>query len=374
MKNSSILLLILISLGACKQEIRLVEEKTVIQNVLQLTPAQAASLKIEVGKADSTILKESLEARGQLDVPPQNMVSIMAPLGGFVKSTNMLQGMKVKKGEVLAILEHPDYIKLQQDYLEKSSQLAYLALEYQRQEELQGQNANALKTAQLAKANYEGTKAIVAGLEAMLQLAHISLPALKQGNIQSSIKLLAPSNGYITKVLINAGRYVQETEVLFELVNMEHIHAELKIFEADISKIKEGQKVMLSSPAFQEPVQANVFLIGKVIGEDRTIQVHCHLANEDERLIPGSYVTATIDVGHRTGITLPADAVIHYEGKDYAFIELAHHKYQAVVLTILGNSHDKVMIRLNDKNQVDQKFVIKGVYELLGLLKNTGDE
>ncbi|GCC50285.1 efflux RND transporter periplasmic adaptor subunit [Chryseotalea sanaruensis] len=374
MKNSSILLLILISLGACKQEIQLAEEKTVVQNVLQLTPAQAVSLKIEVGKADSTILKESLEARGQLDVPPQNIVSIMAPLGGFVKSTNMLQGMKIKKGEVLAILEHPDYIKLQQDYLEKRSQLAYLEAEYIRQEELQQQNANALKTAQQAKANYEGTKAMVAGLEAMLQLAHISIPALQQGNIQPTIKLLAPSNGYITKVMVNAGRYVQETEVLFELVNMEHIHAELKIFEADISKIKEGQKVMLSSPAFQESVLANVFLIGKSIGEDRTIQVHCHLVKEDESFIPGSYVTATIDVGQRSGITLPAEAIIHYEGKDYAFIELGPDRYQAIVLTIVENSQDKVMISLADKNQADQKFVIKGVFQLLGLLKNTGDE
>lgn len=374
MKNLTILLLVLISLGACKEEIRLAEEKTVVQNVLQLTPTQAASLKIQVGNADSTILKESLEARGQLDVPPQNMVSIMAPLGGFVKSTNMLQGMKIKKGEVLAILEHPDYIKLQQDYLEKRSQLAYLEVEYIRQEELQQQNANALKTAQQAKANYEGTKAMVAGLEAMLQLAHISITALQQGKIQSTIKLLAPSNGYITKVMVNAGRYVQETEVLFELVNMEHIHAELKIFEADISKIKEGQKVMLNSPAFQEPVQASVFLIGKSIGDDRTIQVHCHLVKEDESLIPGSYVTATIDVGQRAGMTLPAESIIHYEGKDYAFIELGPDKYQAIVLTIVESSQDKVMIRLTDKNQADQKFVIKGAFQLLGLLKNTGDE
>lgn len=368
------LLILYIVLISCKSETTPQEEKVTLEDVLQLTPAQAASLQIEVGQADSTVLTTSLEARGLLDVPPQNMISIMAPLGGFVKSTNMLQGMKVKKGEVMAVLEHPNYIKLQQDYLEKSSQLTYLETEYKRQEELQQQNANALKTAQQAKANYESTKAVVSGLEAMLTMAHIAIPALKRGEIKNYIKLLAPSNGYVTKVMVNSGRYVTETEVLFELVNLEHIHAELKIFEADISKVKVGQKLTLSSPGLAQPLQASVYLIGKSIGEDRTIQVHCHLDKEDESLIPGSYVTATIEIGQQTGITLPAEAVIHYEGKDYAFIELGANKYQAVALTVLSSSKDKVMISLPDKNQVHQKFVFKGVFQLLGLLKNSGDE
>lgn len=369
-----IVIFTLLSLVGCKEQIESQNTLTTSPDVIQLSKTQAESLQIVLGRTDSSTLTEHLEVRGLLDVPPQNKVSISAPLGGFIKTTAMLQGMKVKKGEVLAELEHPDYIKLQQSYLEQYSQLEYLELEYKRQEALQQQNANALKTAQQANANVESTRAAVAGLEAMLKLLHISLDGLKKGNIQRSIKVLAPINGYVTKVGVNVGQYVQNTEVLFELVNLEHMHAELNVFEADIASIKIGQHVTLSGPVLQEPIQATVYLIGKSIGEDRTIQVHCHLAKENEQLIPGSYVTGNIVTAEHNGLTLPVEAVVHYEGKDYAFIETAPDQYKALTLSIAGRYQDKVLLSANDKNQLDSKFVIKGSFQLLGLLKNNGDE
>ncbi len=374
MKRLSIFIIILVALAACKQATETSEQSAAPQGLITLSDSQAKSLTIQMGKLEKTVLQESIEARGQLDVPPQNLISIMAPLGGFVKETTMLQGMKVKKGQVMAVLEHPNYIRLQQDYLEKSSQLEYLQTEYKRQETLQVENANALKTAQQAKANYESTLGMVKGLEAMLTLAHISVSELKKGTIQNSIALRAPSDGYVTQVWVNNGRYVQESDILFELVNLEHIHAELKFFEGDIGKIKKGQSVMLYSPGLQEPLQATVYLVGKVISSDRSIQVHCHLAKEDESLIPGSYVTATVSIGEKVGSTLPAAAVVHFDGKDYAFVEISTNQYEAIEVSIIQSSGDKVMIELTDANHANKNFVVEGAFELLGLLKNSGDE
>ena len=114
-------------------------------NEVVLTDEQFKSIKIELGSAESRNLSGSIKANGMLDVPPQNLVSISAPLGGFVKSTELLQGMHVKKGQVVVVLEHPDYIQLQQDYLDNKNQLEFLEQEYNRQLDLSKENVNALK-------------------------------------------------------------------------------------------------------------------------------------------------------------------------------------------------------------------------------------
>ena len=58
-----------------------------------------------------------LKLNGIIEVPPQNMIAVSVPLGGYLQSTHLLEGMKVKKGEIIATLEDQQYIQIQQDYL-----------------------------------------------------------------------------------------------------------------------------------------------------------------------------------------------------------------------------------------------------------------
>ncbi len=178
------------------------------------------------GKVEQRNVSGVIKANGMLDIPPQNLVTISAPLGGFIKSTELLQGMRVRKGQIVAILEHPDYIQLQEDYFVNKSQLDFLLIEYQRQQELAKENVNALKTLQQSRSNYFGTKAKVEGLQAKLKLINIDATELEKGKIKSTINLYSPIAGFVTQVNVNIGMYVNPTDVMFRIIDTEHLHAE----------------------------------------------------------------------------------------------------------------------------------------------------
>lgn len=289
---------------------------------LELKDEQIKAAEIESDSIKERSISSILKVNGVLDVPPQNLYSINAPYGGFLKNTDLLEGKRVQKGQVIATLEHPDYIQMQQDYMNNVSQLNYLENDYQRQVELQKGNAIATKTLQKAEAEYNSLLATVKGLEAKFAMVGISKEAVKEGKISSTISLRSPISGYVTKVNANIGKYVSSNDVIFEIVNTEHLHVELTVFEKDIDKIKIGQKIRftLANEPGKERI-AHVYLIGRQFDESRTVRIHGHLDNEDPHLLPGMYINATIDLGEKVEATVPRQSVVMDNGRKYVFVQ-----------------------------------------------------
>lgn len=339
-----------------------------------VTDQQYKAANITLGHVEQKQVSTLLQVNGKLDVPPQNMISISAPMGGFVKATAMLQGMKVKKGDVLATLENQEYIQLQQDYLDHLSQLHFLEADFNRQIVLAKENINAEKAYQQVKANYESRKAIVRGLEARLAMLNLEVPVSGNGKIKSTLHLYAPMAGYITAVNVNIGQFVNTTDVLFKLVNLDHTHAELQVFEQDINKIAAGQKVKFQLANEIGERHATVYLIGKEISAERTVQVHCHLDKEDERLLPGTFVTATIQIHTSLADVVPTKSLVSHDGKYFIFIEVSGNEFRAVEVRT-GNEEDGfTAIQFVEPFSKDSRIVLTGAYELIGLLKNKEEE
>jgi cobalt-zinc-cadmium efflux system membrane fusion protein len=184
-------------LAACVQSsTQITEAEKLDSNVVALsvtlTETQVKNAGIVLGQVSTQPINQKIKVSGMLDVPPQNLNSISAPYGGFLKSTNLLQGMHVHKGDIVAVMEHPDYIQLQQDYLENKSQLTYLKTELERQQELAKEEINSKKTLQKAKAEYETMHARVQGLRAKLELIKVDVSKLEQGSIQKHIQSPGP--------------------------------------------------------------------------------------------------------------------------------------------------------------------------------------
>jgi len=291
------------------------------ENIVVLTPEQIKTAGIELGQVEQKQISGTIKVNGLLDVPPQQLVSVSAPLGGFLKSTVLLQGSRVTKGQVIAVIENPEYIQLQQDYLEAKNQLEFAQADYDRQQELAKENVNAQKTLQLAKASYHSWLAKKNGLLAKLKLIHIDITKLETGTISGTSNLYSPINGFVTEVNVNIGKFVNPTDVLFEIVDTEHLHAELIIFEKDVPKIKIGQKVRFTLANETKERMATVHLIGREISTDRTIRIHCHIDQEDKDLLPGMYLKALVETGGALVSALPDEAIIDYQGKKYVFVK-----------------------------------------------------
>ena len=305
-----------------------------------LTSEQFKIAGIEIGKLETRNLTGVVHVNGELDVPPQNLVSVSSPAPGFLQSSDLLEGSRVKKGQVIGVIRNPEFIQMQQDYLETKhqldsdrSRLEYLEAEYKRQEELARENINAGKTLQLAKADYNSMRSNVSGLEARLggqrttlRLIGINVDKLSPENFQSQISIFSPTSGYVMAVNVNAGKYVNNTDVLFQIADTKHLHAELTVFEKDITKLKVGQKVRFMLANESNERTATIYLFAREITEERGIRVHCHLDKEDTELLPGMYFKGVVETGASPVLSLPEDAVVSNEGKDYIFVKVDESK------------------------------------------------
>jgi cobalt-zinc-cadmium efflux system membrane fusion protein len=336
-----------------------------------LTEEELKLAGIETGIVEEKVISQTVQASGMLDVPPTNKVSISAPMQGVIKKTDVLQGTHVNKGDVLAELEHADYIQLQQDYLDYSGQLDFVYAEYKRQSDLSADQVSAQKTAQQAKAAYSSILAKVQGLKAKLQLIGLDPKQIEKSGIQPTIKIKSPIGGYVTKVNVNLGSYVTPAEIMFVVVNTEHLHAELTIFEKDIMQIKEGQKVFFTLGNESTTRTAHVHLIGREIRPDRSVQIHCHIDKEDKQLIPGTYLKAEIETTNQKVPALPTDAIVGFEGKDYVFIQTALQTFEEVAVEKGNSENGYTAIRTMRRPLNGAKIVVKGAYSLMGKLKNT---
>ncbi|WP_276374263.1 efflux RND transporter periplasmic adaptor subunit [Chryseolinea sp. H1M3-3] len=365
-------------------------------NVVELTDAQIENAGLSFGTVEKKQISGTIKVNGVLDVPPQQLVSISAPLGGFLSSTELLEGSRVKKGQAIAKIENLDFIQIQQDYLEARSSFQFAKSDYERQQELDKENVNSQKTLQQAKSNYLTWQAKFNGLHEKLKFLNLNVASIEQGNISSSIVLNSPINGYVTEVNVNIGKYVNPTDVLFEIVDTEHLHAELIVFEKDVPKLKIGQKVRFTLANETEERMATVYLIGREINEDRTVQIHCHIDKEDSELLPGMYLNALVEAGGALVPALPVEAIIDYQGKKYVFLLSDKHaqgpgekkghvstekkhdeegKHFEMVPVEIGNSElGYTEITSSDVINKNAKVVIKGAYALLSKMKNSDDE
>jgi cobalt-zinc-cadmium efflux system membrane fusion protein len=367
--------LLTLLLAGCSSKVQ--EESAATQlelneNLLTLTEDQVQSLQITTGTPALRAMSSNIKASGMLDVPPNNLVTIAAPMGGFVVETHLLQGMHVKKGEIIITLRHPDYIQMQEEYLQSKSQLEFIQLDLIRQEELARENINSAKTLQQARNEFKKVSAHTAGLTAKLRMLNIQPEKLEANGIEDHIKILSPIDGFVTQVNVNIGKYIAPQETMFKIVDNEHLHAELQVFEKDITQVKVGQNIQLRLVNENTDRRAKVYLIGKEISEDRTVRVHGHFDVHDPNLLPGMYFSAIIETGTEKLLSLPETAFAGYEGHDYVFISEGKGQYKLVPV-IKGNcvSGNCVVTFAGEKPQ--QEIVTSGALTLIGMLKNKGE-
>lgn len=367
------LLLILSSCGSEKKE----EPKDTVQvsgNTATLTDAQLKNAGLETGKLNQQTISSVLKVNGKIDVPPQNMVSISAPLGGYLKSTKLLPGMHVKRGEAIAVMEDQQYIQLQQDYLTAKANFSYNESEYNRQKELNQSKATSDKVFEQTKAAYLSQNVLIKSLEQKLQLIHLNPANITANNISRTINIYSPINGFVSGVNVNIGKFVNPSEVLFELVDPTDIHLALTVFEKDVEKLAIGQKlVAYTNTEPDKKHRCTIALISKSLSDERSAEVHCHFEEYDKNLLPGMFMTADIEVKSNNAKVLPDDAIVRFENKQYAFIQKGKNQFEMVEIKT-GNSENGFTEVVVDDKLMNEIFVFKGAYNLLMKIKNTADE
>lgn len=342
-------------------------------NTITLTRAQFETSGMKLGSLAEKSFARKVKANGFIDVPPERKASVSVKLGGFVKGFTILPGEKVAQGAVLFTLENPDFIQLQQDYLEAKAQLSYLKSDYERQKSLSDDNIASQKNFLKAESDYKVMQAKFSGLRERLKLLSINTAHLEDGNIESTVKVLAPIGGYISKVNITRGAFVSPADVAVEIVNTEHMHVELQVFERDIVDIRKGQPItFFLRGTTAHPHRGEVYLVGQTIENDtRTVNIHGHIDDEDQltNVLPGMYVEATIDVASNLRKVLPSEAVVSQDDQYFVLVQAATNqegysfKKQQVTIGEFNNEWTEIINTVDFK--ADDVFLVKGAFNLI---------
>lgn len=347
---------------------------------VDLSQAQYDNAGITLAPISKRNMSFNIKVTGMIDVPPQNLISVSAPLGGFVRATALLQGTFVNRGDVLAEIENPEFIQIQQEYIDNKNKLEYISLEYARQQELNKENVSAAKIFQQTSTDYKNLKNNINALEEKLKLAGINPSQLIEGKISSRVKIRAAIAGYVTVVNVNIGKYVTPNDIMFEIVDTKHVHAELNVFEKDIAHIKIGQKVKIRlSNNPQKEYVGHIHLINHKINADRTVRVHAHFDKQDPALLPSMYLDAEIETKDEQTTVLPNESIVTTEGKSYIFTlknkdaKGYHFDMIGIEKGITENEYTSILLPPNFDIQKAQ-IVTKGAYSIASKLLNAGEE
>ncbi len=337
---------------------------------ITITQAQFESENMAFGNLAEFDFNEGIKVNGMIDVPPQNKSSISTFIGGYITKTPLLIGDEVKKGQLLVTLQNPEYVEIQQNYLEVAEQLNYLKSEFNRQKTLFEEQITSEKNYLKAESTYKSNLAHYNGLRKNLQMMNISPKRVEQGTISSRINLYAPIDGFVTKVNVSNGTYVSPSDIILEIVDTDHVHLELSVFEKDIMAVKKGQKIRFKIPeASDETFDAEVHLVGTTIdGASRRVQVHGHVDNEEDHFIVGMFVEAEIITESTKRIGLPKEAIINLEDGDYVLVfdaEDNHKIHLKKVKITTGKETEDILEILNSETLKDKQILVKGIGMLL---------
>jgi cobalt-zinc-cadmium efflux system membrane fusion protein len=377
MKTISILSASFLLLAACSTKVEkenaVAKGEAQVTNTVTLTKAQLDLAKLSIGNLSAMQMHKTIKVNGFMDVPPQNMLSVSIPMGGYVKKANLIPGQKVNKGTVLAVLEDASYVSLQQDYLTAKSKLVFLEADYNRQKALNASKSSSDRQFQLALSEFESQKYLVKSLSEKLQLMGIVPAQLSENNISKSIAFKSPISGYVTKVNVNAGKYVAPTDVLFEIMDPSDLHARLVVFENDATAIKKGNKVKFTeNNKPSKTYEAEVHVITPNIENERTTEVHCDLISKNTGLFPGTFVNAEIELNNVEVQVIPAASIVKWQNKSYVFVETGVATY--VMIPVVTGMEGKGMVEVVSGITAAQKVVVANAYTLLMKLKNSSEE
>ncbi|MEG2101865.1 MAG: efflux RND transporter periplasmic adaptor subunit [Flavobacterium sp.] len=376
MKTYIITIFGLLFLVSCHSDKKNQEKETVKkqENTIQLSNEQIKNAGLVVGNPEERTVKGILQLQGTVTVPPKSVVSVSIPLGGYIKKTDLMAGMNVRKGQLLAVVEDMQYIQLQQDYLTAKEKFQLAKSEYDRQKELNAKKASSDKLYEQTATEMQTQRIYMASLAQKLSLLGINVKTLSASNISKTVSIVSPINAVVSKVNVNVGKYIAPTDMLFELMEMSDIVLVMNVFEKDIHLLSTGQTVSAFTNANpSKRFSAKIAYINRSLNDDRAAEVICKVNQYDNTLIPGLFINAEAEFENEKAITVPEDAVVRWQGKFFVFALSGNNQYKMVVVEpgTTTNGFRQIKSSVIDKSS---KIVIKNAYTLLMTFMNGGDE
>ncbi|MFV0155377.1 efflux RND transporter periplasmic adaptor subunit [Empedobacter falsenii] len=350
------------------------QKEEVSTSILKLTDAQLKNFDIDTVSFQHQNLPTTIRLNAKTAVTPENTISITNAFGGYVKQIALIPGNYVNKGQVLVVLEDPQYIQMQEDYLTTKALLEQANADYIRQKELNAEQAASDKVMQQAKATRQSLMVKKSSLEQKLRLMNINPSSVSLSNIRRTINVYAPISGMVSQVFANKGQYISPADAMLEIINPDRSLLNVKVFEKDLGNIQIGQTLKAyTNTKPNQKLDAKITSISNQVNEDGTVDIFAKITNANgTRLTANMYFNIELEVNSLDANVLPEEAIVQFEGKDYVFERQNKNQFRLVPVEI-GISSNK-MVEIKSPQNSNKVYIAKGSYNLLNAMKNEGEE
>lgn len=355
------------------------EEEEVGMVDVVLTDKQVQQLGITTGQPEQYMFASGIEVKGQVEASPQSVAKVTPFVGANVKSISVHEGQSVSRGQVLAVLSHPDLIELQGRYLTAVNRLTFVEQELQRQKTLVAGNAGSGRDLQQAQSEQRTLRTEISTIGQQLRMLGISPESVKAGKTTTQITVTSPISGTVEEVLVSTGQFADPQSPMFRIVNSDNVFADFMVYEKDLPRVAVGQSVSLSPQSDPTRViQAKVYSVGKDVDpQTKAVHVRASFTGDSRHLVSGMYLKGKIASGQQTSPSVPSEGIIDEEGSSYIFTMTRKNGkcvFHPVRITKGREENGRVELALNAP--LTSPVVLTGAYYIISEMKKseTGEE
>ncbi|WMN07007.1 efflux RND transporter periplasmic adaptor subunit [Marivirga arenosa] len=362
MKINYIILSMLLVISACSEETQLNSEEAAQEEVaISLSKEQLANSSLKIAQLKKAPLDKKLTVFGELAVAPEDIANVHIVQRAFINGTSILPGDKVKKGQSLATISHPDILTLQSEYLASINTLKQLQADFERKKSLVENKAISLKSYQQTEAKYYEMKVNTDAKKSMLQKLGVNISSLVKGNLQENLHIRAPFSGFVTAVYVKRGMLAEPNMDLFEIVNLDEMHLEFLVYPKDIHLLKEEQRVSFKLPESHKSYDSKLHLINKKLTGNAVL---AHADIPEQVNIPlGAQLEVTVHSQTDSLLLMPKKGILRQGNHIYIFEALADNQFNKVEIQMVAENEEYIGIDPNSLN-ANKNYVIEGAYYL----------
>ena len=304
--------------GAPPEEQRVAEEATHVE----LTGEQVRQAGIAVAVAGPATLQVASRFPGEIRLDENRTAHVSPRAGGVVESVLGDLGHQVRTGQVLAVISSTSVSDQRSELLTAQRRRDLARTTYVREKTLWEERISAQQDYQQAEAALQ--EADIAVRNASQKLAAVGASAHSNGRSDAlnRFDIRAPFDGTIVEKHIALGESLKEDASIFTIADLTTVWAEFAVPAQDLARVRVGQKVTVSSTAFEGAVDGTVSYVGSLLGErTRTAKARVTLTNPDSAWRPGLFVTVAVAADRqRADLAVGADAVQTIDGKTVVFV------------------------------------------------------
>lgn len=297
-----------------------------------ISTTQRVMANVAVIHADAKPLTKEIAATGIVAYDQRRQAKVTAWVAGRIDRLLVnAVGDQVTKGRPVADIYAPDLVSAQQEYL--------LALKSRDQ----------LKQSTIPSISQGGEDLAASARQRLLllgvtekQIAHLE----SSGQTITTIPIYTPVSGIVVEKQVLEGQYVTVGEPLFAVADLSTVWVDAEVFEGDISFVRPGQRVEITSTAWPgKSFKGRVLMLYPFLDpKTRTIKARIELANPGLLLKPDMFVQTTLKVALPSSVVVPSSAVMDTGTRQMVWIQVKDGVFEPRQVKVGARVGDEVQI------------------------------